>query len=90
MALFAGAGLISTEVAPIDISTRFADFDDYWVPFLGGQGPAPAYTMSLDEASRARLQDRVRQRLPVAADGSIPLVARAWAVRGRLPDVRGA
>jgi SAM-dependent methyltransferase len=89
-ALFVGAGLASTEVTPIDISTRFADFDDYWAPFLGGQGPAPAYAMSLDETSRARLRDRVRQRLPVAADGSIPLVARAWAVRGRLPDVRGA
>ena len=89
-ALFAGAGLVSTEVAPIDISTRFADFDDYWAPFLGGQGPAPAYAMSLDEASRARLRERVRQRLPVADDGSIPLVARAWAVRGRLPDGHGA
>jgi hypothetical protein len=26
----------------------------YWRPFLGGQGPAPAYVMSLDEAARAQ------------------------------------
>ena len=79
--LFAGAGLEAIEVKPIDIPTPFADFDDYWQPFLGGQGPAPAYAMSLDDAARARLRDRIRQRLPVAADGSISLTARAWAVR---------
>jgi hypothetical protein len=38
--------------------------------------------MSLDEAARSRLRDRLRERMPVEADGSIALVARAWAVRG--------
>ena len=66
----------------MDVATRFRDFDDYWNPFLGGQGPAPTYNMSLDEAARGRLRDRIRERLPVAADGSISLMARAWAVRG--------
>jgi len=80
-ALFGGAGLDGVEVVPIDIPTRFADFDDYWQPFLGGQGPAPAYTMSLDENARVRLRDRLRERLPMAADGSISLTARAWATR---------
>jgi SAM-dependent methyltransferase len=79
--LFAGAGLEGVEVTPIDIPTRFADFDDYWQPFLGGQGPAPAYAMSLDETARARLRDRIQERMPAAADGSIALTARAWAVR---------
>ena len=32
--------------------TRFRDFDDYWSPFLGGQGPAPSYAMSLSEERR--------------------------------------
>ena len=35
--------------------------------------------------SRARLRDRIRERLPVAADGSISLIARAWAVRATVP-----
>ena len=39
--LFASAGLEEAEVKPIDISTPFANFDAYWEPFLGGQGPAP-------------------------------------------------
>jgi len=79
--LFASAGLGRAEVAAIEIPTRFASFDDYWQPFLGGQGPAPAYAMSLEEPQRARLRDRLRDRLPCDAEGAITLVARAWAVR---------
>lgn len=80
--LFARAGLGAVKTAEIDVPTPFVDFDDYWNPFLGGQGPAPAYAMSLDEAKRGRLRERIRERLPVEADGSISLIARAWAVRG--------
>lgn len=83
--VFRLAGLAEVTAAPIDIATRFQDFDDYWMPFLGGQGPAPAYAMSLDETSRARLRERIRERLPIHADGSIALVARAWAIKGRVP-----
>lgn len=79
--LFAGAGLAEVEVKPIDIPTPLKNFDDYWQPFLGGQGPAPAYAMSLDETARVRLRDRIRERLPTAANGSISLTARAWAAR---------
>jgi SAM-dependent methyltransferase len=79
--LFESAGLNGVEVMAIDIPTPFASFEDYWQPFLGGQGPAPAYAMSLDETARARLGDRIRERLPVQADGSISLTARAWATR---------
>jgi len=79
--LFASTGLRDVATTPIDIPTTFADFDDYWQPFLGGQGPAPAYAMSLDETARVRLRDRISEHLPIAADGSIALTARAWAVR---------
>lgn len=80
--LLAGTGLDGVEVVAIDIPTPFASFEDYWQPFLGGQGPAPAYAMALEEMARARLRDRLRERVPVAADGSISLTARAWAARG--------
>jgi SAM-dependent methyltransferase len=79
--LFTAAGLKSVEVTPIDIPTKFRNFDDYWQPFLGGQGPAPAYAISLDETSRARLEARIQERLPIEANGTISLTARAWAVR---------
>lgn len=80
--LFQNAGLSGVEVWPIDVSTHFKDFDDYWSPFLGGQGPAPGYAMSISEEQRARLRERIYNSLPFALDGSIPLVARAWAVKG--------
>jgi len=62
-------------VTALDASTTFASFDEYWRPFLGGQGPAPAYVASLDGISRARLRDRIRERVPIRADGSISLIA---------------
>ena len=67
---------------PIDIPTRFHDFDDYWSPFLGGDGPAPSYAVSLNEERRDALREWLRAALPSGADGSIHLSARAWAVRG--------
>jgi SAM-dependent methyltransferase len=81
--LYVGAGLREVEVRPTDVVTRFRDFDDYWSPFLGGQGPAPGYAMSLSDERRAALRERIRSALPIAEDGSISLMARAWAVRGR-------
>jgi SAM-dependent methyltransferase len=84
-ALFRDAGLQHVEARGIDVPTVFHDFDDYWSPFLGGQAPAPGYAMSLTEERRAELRERIRAGLPIAADGSISLIARAWAVRGRRP-----
>jgi trans-aconitate methyltransferase len=80
--LFQAGGLTEIETRPIDIPTHFKDFDDYWTPFLGGQGPAAGYAMSLSEEKRNELRDRIHHGLPFAADGSIPLMARAWAIKG--------
>lgn len=81
--LFAEAGLAQVTTRAIDAPTVFRDFDDYWTPFLGGQGPAPTYCMSLPEDLRGKLRARLSAALPKQPDGSIRLVGRAWAVRGR-------
>lgn len=83
--LFEQAGFSDVEVRPIDVPTDFRDFDDYWSPFMGGQGPAPGYAVSLSEERGAELRERVRSELPIAEDGSIHVIARAWAARGRKP-----
>ncbi|HEY4189890.1 MAG TPA: methyltransferase domain-containing protein [Candidatus Limnocylindrales bacterium] len=80
---FEDAGLSAVETVAIEVATTFIDFDDYWTPFLRATGPAPAYVASLDDDSRRALRDRLRSSLPTDSDGSISLVARAWAVRGR-------
>ncbi|HLN77846.1 MAG TPA: methyltransferase domain-containing protein [Nocardioidaceae bacterium] len=83
--LWTGGGLDEVSVRAIDVPTTFASFDDYWHPFLGGQGPAPGYVMSLTDERRHALRDLLRARLQPDADGAIRLTARAWAVRGRSP-----
>lgn len=85
VALFHQVGLRDVESRAIDVPTVFRDLDDYWTPFLGGQGPAPGYCMSLPEERRAALREHIRAGLPVRSDGSIHLIARAWAVRSRVP-----
>ncbi len=78
---FGDAGLREVDTAAIDIPTPFADFRAYWTPFLGGQGPAPTYAMSLDEPTREKLREQLEARVPRQPDGSIKLLARAWCVR---------
>jgi trans-aconitate methyltransferase len=82
-AAFAAAGLSAVDVRPIDISTVFVDFNDLWTPFLGGTGVGPAYVASLGEVARDALRRRLQASLDVEPDGSIRLMARAWAVRGQ-------
>lgn|SRR5271157_368908 len=75
-------GLKQVEATPIEVTTVFQDFDDYWQPFLGSVGPAPRYTMSLNQKNRQSLEEKLRKSLPIDDHGSISLLARAWAVKG--------
>ncbi len=77
------AGMRDVSVRAIEVSTVFTDFADYWAPFTRGQGPAPTYLASLDGDGQAAVRERIRSALPVALDGSIRLLARAWAIKGR-------
>ena len=83
-AAFQRAGLADVEVIGIEVPTVFRDFEDYWTPFLSGVAPAPSYAMSLKPEDRERLRGLLDRTLPRDSDGTIDLVARAWAVRGRV------
>jgi SAM-dependent methyltransferase len=80
---FAAAGMRHIEAGQIEIRTHFQNFDDYWNPLLGKQGPAPSYVAGLPDARRTNLRERLRQTLPSSPDGSIDLAARAWVCQGR-------
>jgi SAM-dependent methyltransferase len=75
------AGFSEIKTTSLDITTVFKDFDDYWNPFLGGQGPAPSYLATLSPSIQQELKKHICNRLPIEADGTITLVARAIAVR---------
>lgn len=83
--LFVKAGFADINLRTIDVPTVFRDFADYWTPFLGGQGPAPSYCMSLTPEQRESLRVRLHDTLPTQPDGSIPLIARAFAIRAIVP-----
>jgi SAM-dependent methyltransferase len=81
--LFRRARLADVRCEPIEITTRFASFNDYWRPLLGGTGPAPSFVAALDEGDRDRLRRNLENRLRADADGAIHMRARAWAICGR-------
>lgn len=83
-ALLRACGLRQVQETGLVVTCDFRDFDDYWEPFLGGTGPAPAYVAALSAARRGALREALRQRLSTTAAGTIRLRARAWAATGRL------
>jgi len=82
-ALWREAGLREVETAPLDVAVAYEDFDDYWLPFESGTGPAGAYCASLAHGARRELREECFRRLG-EPQGSFTLSARAWAVRGEV------
>ena len=79
--IFSRVGFSEAEAIPLEITTCFTDFDDFWMPTLGGQGPAPTYVSKLNVSERDHLREALAQRLPAKGDGSVSLTARAWEQR---------
>jgi hypothetical protein len=74
--------LVDVQETSLVVPMTFKSVDDFWLPFLEGQGPAGAYVASLSREAQSRLEDRLRQRFQVQASGAVNLSGRAWAVRG--------
>lgn len=84
--LWEGSGLINVQVEPIVIELKFDSFDDFWAPFLEGQGPAGNYVASLSQEEQQRLQERLQKRLRAESSASpLAMRARAWSVKGLVP-----
>ena len=82
-AFWRAQGLREVEEAPLTVPLQFTSFDDYWAPFLLGQGPAGACVAGLSKERQAALEQRLRKRLlGDRADGPLQMHARAWAVKG--------
>jgi SAM-dependent methyltransferase len=86
-ALWKKAGLRDVRESPLVIDQAFSSFDDYWAPFLKGTGPGGAYVASLPDDRRNELQTRLRRRLLGGErDRPFKVRARAWCVRGHVPN----
>src|SRR6202041_3030324 len=60
MRLFAENGLVTLERGSLTIRMDYADFDDYWRPLFGGQGPVGTYAAGLSSEARGRIEAAVR------------------------------
>jgi SAM-dependent methyltransferase len=84
-AIWQQAGITSLDMHVIRIQVAFSSFDDFWDSNSVPVGPAGKALADLAPDMRERLKARVREQLPVAADGSIAYEAFANAVKGRAP-----
>ena len=80
--LLGDAGLEVVTDGEVVVKARFSSFDDYWDPFLGGQGSGGRFVTSLPEASRARLRDELHRRL---GNSAFELPLRAWVAAAAVP-----
>jgi SAM-dependent methyltransferase len=78
------AGLVDVETRELAVQRRFPDFDAFWAAARKGPRIAPRLS-EMPGGDAEVLKERLRLRLPAAADGSITYGARANAVRGRRP-----
>jgi ubiquinone/menaquinone biosynthesis C-methylase UbiE len=79
--LFRAAGLRDAEESILEANLEHPTFDDWWVPFTAGVGPAGSYAAGLAPAARAELRERCRAALSTQP---FTIAARAWAARGRV------
>jgi len=84
--LFANAELKSVRTRSVTIRMDYANFDDYWLPLCGGQGPVGVYVAQLAPDVRARIAHAMLQAYCSGApDGPRSLTATAWATWGTVP-----
>ena len=80
------AGLTDVRPGELTIRTEFSSLDDFWAPFVGGDGPVPAYFRQTAPDMQNRIKDAVhRAYLGGDDDGPRSYAATAWVVSGRKP-----
>ena len=76
--LFRQAGLEDVEETPLPVRVQHPTFEEWWLPFTLGVGPAGAHYQQLDPAHQQALEQHLREQL----GQPVELEARAWAARG--------
>jgi SAM-dependent methyltransferase len=82
-ALWREADLKDICIEPLIVEMPFSSFDDYWSPFLAGQGPAGAYVEAASAETREAIVRILKARfLGDGPDRPFTIHSRAWAIRG--------
>jgi ubiquinone/menaquinone biosynthesis C-methylase UbiE len=81
---FREAGLDLVEKENFAFTAEFTDFDDYWYPITHNGQNVGRFWQTLTDDRRLAVHDRIREILPIAADGSITFESQASAVKGRV------
>jgi ubiquinone/menaquinone biosynthesis C-methylase UbiE len=84
-ALWRAAGLQLIETREIRIPIAYSSFDDFCESNIVPIGPAGQLISALSPDEVGQLKRRLREQLPIAADGRIAYEAFANAVKGRVP-----
>jgi hypothetical protein len=72
-------GLVEVEEGTITTRFEYANFDDYWSPFLSGDGPPGQFVMGLTPEQRGMLERQVRHVfLSGRPDGARSFIGAAW------------
>jgi SAM-dependent methyltransferase len=80
------AGLVERRAGEVTIRTEFAEFDDYWAPLDGNDGPMAAYLRSVTPEIHDQIKDAVRRAyLDGEEDGPRSYTATSWVVTGKKP-----
>jgi ubiquinone/menaquinone biosynthesis C-methylase UbiE len=83
---FVERGLVDVAETQLMIRMDYENFDDYWAPIAGGEGPLGNYVARLDAATRARVDAAMRDAYEAGRpDGPRSFVSVAWACRGIAP-----
>jgi SAM-dependent methyltransferase len=81
------AGIRNVVATQLVTRMEYESFDDFWLPYLGGQGGAAAYVATLTEGQREILRESLRSAyLDGEINGPRSYAAVAWAVKGLAPE----
>jgi ubiquinone/menaquinone biosynthesis C-methylase UbiE len=84
-AFWQAAGLQTVETRQIRIPVVYSSFDDFCESNLVPIGPMGQLISAMPPDERQQLKARLREQLPIGADGRIAYEAFANAVKGRVP-----
>ena len=84
--LWEKAGLRAVETRTIRIPVVYSSFEEFWQANSIADGASGQSLSAMPTAEKEKLQTRLREMLPTAADGRISYEGVANAVKGRVPD----